>query len=291
MPDFLAGRSALTRLRRMRFGRYEVTLLRAGFFRQDGGILFGTVPKVLWQKLVDSDERNRVNVPLTCLLLRDDRNVLLLETGVGDKLDERRRDIFGIDPHDTIVPALASLGVRPEDVTLVLNTHLHFDHSGGNTRRDGDGKLVPAFPRARYVLQRLEWEDALHPHERSRASYFPDDFAPLEPVVELIDGEAEVLPGVHAVGVRGHTRATQYLRVEEEGRSLFFSCDFMPTRHHLAPAWIMAMDLFPMETLAAKKELLPRAVEERWLVAFTHDEPRWGRVVERDGKYGWEPAA
>ena len=271
----------------MRFGRFDVALLSAGTFRQDGGLMFGTVPKVIWQRLIASDERNRVAVPMTCLLLRDERHVVLLETGAGDKLDERRRDIFGIEPESGIVPSLARLGVRAEDVTLVLNTHLHFDHAGGNTRRS-DGALVPTFPRARYAFQRVEWEDALHPHERSRASYFPEDFAPLEKVVELLDGDAELVPGVRVVRVLGHTRGTQYLLVEQEGRTLFFSCDFMPTRHHLALPWIMAMDLYPMDTLAAKKELLPRAVEEDWLVAFTHDEPRFGRVRLRDGKYVYE---
>lgn len=269
----------------MRFGRYDVTLLDAGVFRQDGGLMFGTVPKVLWQRLVNADERNRVALPLTCLLVRDDRHVVLLETGVGGKLDEKRRDIWGLAPGDLLLARLATLGVRPADVTLVLNTHLHFDHAGGNTRRAEDGSAVATYPRARYVVQRVEWEDAHHPHERSRASYFPEDFAPLERAVELVDGEAELLPGLRVVAVRGHTRATQYLLLEQDGRTLFFSCDFMPTRHHLAPAWIMAMDLFPMDTLAAKKELLPRAVAEEWLVAFTHDAPRFGHVRERDGKY------
>lgn len=269
----------------MRFGRYEVTLVDAGIFRQDGGLLFGTVPKVLWQRLVSADERNRVPVPLTCLLVRDDRHVVLLETGVGGKLDEKRRDMWGLAAGDQLLARLAALGVRPEDVTLVLNTHLHFDHAGGNTRRAEDGTVVPTYPRARYVFQRLEWKDAHHPHERSRASYFPEDFAPLEKHVELVDGAAELLPGLRVVGVRGHTRATQYLLLEQEGRTLFFSCDFLPTRHHLAPAWIMALDLYPMDTLAAKKKLLPRAVAEEWLVAFTHDEPRFGHVRLRDGRY------
>ncbi len=274
----------------MRFGRYDVSLLSAGTFKQDGGLMFGSVPKVVWQRLLAADERNRVAVPMTCLLVRDERHLLLLETGAGNKLDERRRDAFGIDRGEWVLTSLGRLGVRPAEVTLVLNTHLHFDHAGGNTRRDERGELVSTFPRARYVFQRLEWEDALHPHERSRASYLPEDFAPLEKVVELVDGDAELLPGVRVVRMKGHTRATQYLLIEQQGRTLFFSCDFMPTRHHLALPWIMALDLYPMDTLEAKRSLLPRAVAEDWLVAFTHDLPRFGRIRERDGKFVFEEA-
>lgn len=272
----------------MRFGRFDVRLLSDGLFHLDGGMMFGVVPKVLWQRHVQADERNRIPLHMNCLLVRDERHVLLLETGIGDKLDERQRDIYGVRREEGILGALAGAGVRPDDVTLVLNTHLHFDHAGGNTRRDDGGKLVPTFPRARYVFQRQEWEDALHPHERSRGSYFRDDFAPLEGVVELLDGDAELLPGLRVIRVQGHTRGTQCLVLEQEGRTLLFSSDFMPTRHHLPLAWIPAMDLYPMDTLAAKKDLLPRAVEEEWLVAFTHDEPRFGHVRLRDGRYVFE---
>lgn len=274
----------------MRFGRFDVALLSDGVFRLDGGMMFGIVPKVVWQRQVAPDERNRIRLHLNCLLVRDDRHVVLLETGIGDKLNEKQRDIYGVERAEGILGALAGAGVRPQDVTLVLNTHLHFDHAGGNTRRDG-GKLVPTFPQARYVFQREEWDDALHPHERSRGSYFPDDFAPLEPVVELLDGDAELLPGLRVQRVVGHTRGTQSLLLEQEGKTLFFSADFMPTRHHLSLAWIGAMDLYPMDTLAAKRSLLPRAVAEDWLVAFSHDVPRFGRIREADGKFRFEELA
>jgi glyoxylase-like metal-dependent hydrolase (beta-lactamase superfamily II) len=271
----------------LRFGRFDVHLFSDGTFRQDGGLMFGVVPKVVWQRYLTPDERNRITVPMNCLLVRDDRQVVLLETGAGDKLDAKWVDVFGIQRTTGLLGELARRGVRAEDVTLVLNTHLHFDHAGGNTRRQ-DGRIVPTFARARYAIQRLEWEDALHPHERSRASYFADDFAPLEKAVELLDGDAELLPGLRVVRVKGHTRATQYLLLEQSGRTLFFSCDFMMSRYHLALPWIPALDLYPMDTLAAKKELLPRAVAEEWLVGFTHDAPRFGRIRERAGKYVFE---
>ncbi len=272
----------------MRFGPFEVHLFSAGVFKQDGGLMFGVVPKVIWARVAKPDERNRITLPMNCLLVRDESQVVLLETGAGDKLDAKYLDIWGIDPREHVLNKLKERGIRAGDVTLVLNTHLHFDHAGGNTVRDHAGHLVPAFPRARYAIQRVEWEDAMHPHDRSRASYFPDDFAPLERVAEFLDGEAELLPGLRVVRVKGHTRATQYLLMQHEGRTIFFSCDFMPSRHHLPLPWIPALDLYPMDTLEAKRELLPRAAAEDWLVAFTHDLPRFGRIRKRDGKFVFE---
>jgi glyoxylase-like metal-dependent hydrolase (beta-lactamase superfamily II) len=274
----------------VRFGRFDVSLISDGIFRLDGGMMFGVVPKVVWQRHVPADERNRIALNMNCLLIRDDRHTVLLETGIGDKLDERQRDLFGVERSDGVLGAMAGLGVHPEDVTLVLNTHLHFDHAGGNTRRTS-GRVVPTFPRARYVFQRLEWDDAMRPHERSRASYFPDDFAPLERIAEFIDGDAEMLPGLRLMRVQGHTRGTQCLLLEQDGRVILFASDFMPTRHHLPLPWIPALDLYPMDTLAAKKDLLPRAASERWLVALTHDAPRFGHVLLRDGKYVFQETA
>ena len=275
----------------MRFGRYDVHLFSAGTFKQDGGLMFGVVPKVVWERVATPDERNRITVPMNCLVVRDDRTTLLFETGAGDKLDAKRSEIWGIDPRDHVRLKLAERGIGAEDVSLVVNTHLHFDHAGGNTVRNARGELGPTFPRARYVFQRVEWDDAMHPHERSRASYFAEDFAPLERGAEFVDGEAELLPGLRVVRVQGHTRATQYLLLRQEGRTLFFSCDFMMSRHHLALPWIAALDLYPMDTLDAKRALLPQAVAEDWLVAFTHDQPRFGRVREREGRYVFEETA
>jgi glyoxylase-like metal-dependent hydrolase (beta-lactamase superfamily II) len=255
----------------MRIGRFDVRIFSDGVFRIDGGAMFGVVQKVLWEQKKKPDDRNRVSMDMNCLLIRDADHVVLVETGAGPKLTDRQRKIFGIEQPPHLLDELKKLGVRPEDVTLVINTHLHFDHSGGNTYRDGE-RLVPTFPRASYVFQRREWEDAIAPNERTRASYLPDDYAPLEAAgkLELIDESVEILPGI--------------VRVSERDATLFFSSDFMPDRHHLPLPWIPAFDLFPLDTLAAKKLILRRAIDERWIVGFTHDLPRFGRIAETEGK-------
>jgi glyoxylase-like metal-dependent hydrolase (beta-lactamase superfamily II) len=255
--------------------------------------MYGIVPKPLWEKEQPADDRNRVALDMNCLLIRDGAgNVVVVETGAGPKLTARSKEIFGIDGPPRLLGELARRGVRPDEVTLVVNTHLHFDHAGGNTYRDGD-TVVATFPRASYVFQRLEWVDANAPNERTRGSYFADDFAPLEAAgkLELIDESVEILPGVRLDRIQGHTRGTQTVRVSDAGETLFFSSDFMPDRHHLRLPWIPAIDLYPLETLAAKKVILPRAVSEKWTVAFTHDVPRFGRISEHDGKLRFEEVA
>lgn len=274
----------------MRVGRYDVRIFSDGIFRLDGGAMFGIVPKVLWDKAKPADELNRVAMDMCCLLIRDGAShVVVVETGAGPKLTEKQKRNFGIDTPPALESGLARLGVRPDEVTLVVNTHLHFDHAGGNTRRDGD-RVVAAFPRAAYAIQRLEWHDAMHANERTRGSYLTDDFAPLEAAgkLELVDGDAELLPGVWLERVQGHTRGTQTIRISAEGTTLYFSSDFMADRHHLPLPWISALDLFPLDTLEAKRTVLQRAVEERWTVGFTHDLPRFGRITVREGRYRFD---
>ena len=276
----------------MRIGRFDVRIFSDGIFRLDGGAMFGIVPKVLWERQKPADSRNRIEMDMNCLLIRDVDHVVVVETGAGPKLTARQKEIFGIDEPPRLLDELARLGVRQDEVDLVINTHLHFDHSGGNTYRDGD-RVVPTFPRASYVFQRLEWEDALNANERTRGSYFADDFTPLEAAgkLELIDESVELLPGLRLDRLQGHTRGTQTVRVSDRGATLFFSSDFMPDRHHLPLPWIPSQDLFPLDTLAAKKAILPRAIAERWIVAFTHDVPRFGRISQVEGRFQFEELA
>ena len=268
----------------MRLGRFQVEVLSDGTFALDGGQMFGVVPKALWEKKMAADARNRVRLGLTCLLVRTGDKTVVIETGMGDNFDAKFADIYGVD-HSAHLPAeLARHGVRLEDVDLVFNSHLHFDHCGWNTRRE-NGRTIPTFPRARYIIQRAEWDHALHPSERDRASYMADFFVAAEAQTEFLDGGAEIIPGIRVEVVPGHVKDMQCVWIESEGESACFISDLAPTTAHLSYAWIMAFDLYPMETLAAKKRLLPQLAERRTLTIFPHDTVTpWARLVEYEGQ-------
>jgi len=266
-------------------GDARVTVLHDGTIALDGGAMFGVVPRVVWEKRDPPDERNRVTLGLNVALIESGGKRVLVDTGMGEGWSEKEVRMYRIDRSTTLLGGLRARGLGPEDIDVVVNTHLHFDHAGGNTRVEG-GRVVPAFPRARYVVQRGEWDDATHPHERSRASYRADDFVPVAEAgqLDLIDGEAEVAPGVRAVRVGGHTTHHQMVVVESGGETLVVPTDLLPTASHLPLPFVMGYDLFPVATLEAKRKLLDAAVEGGWRILFYHD-PRTpvGRV-RRDGE-------
>ncbi|HLI30371.1 MAG TPA: MBL fold metallo-hydrolase [Terriglobia bacterium] len=275
----------------MRLGRFEIYALTDGTFTLDGGQMFGVVPKPLWEKKLPADSRNRVRLGLTCLLVQTGKRNVLIETGIGDKFDAKFADIYGIDHSSaTLLAGLDGHGIRPEEVNLVINTHLHFDHCGWNTRSEGSA-LVPTFSRARYFVQRGEWDHAFQPTERDRGSYREEFFAAAERQTEFLEGDAEIAPGIHAELLPGHTQHMQGVRITSEGQEAYFVSDLIPTCAHLPYPWIMSFDLYPLETLANKKRLLPRLVEEHTLVVFPHDPAiRWARLEERDGRISAVPA-
>ncbi|HZM51602.1 MAG TPA: MBL fold metallo-hydrolase [Vicinamibacteria bacterium] len=266
-------------------GDASVTVLHDGTIALDGGAMFGVVPRVVWEKRDPPDERNRVTLGLNVALIESGGKRVLVDTGMGERWSEKEVRMYRIDRSTTLLGGLRARGLGPEDIDVVVNTHLHFDHAGGNTRAEG-GRVVPAFPRARYIVQRGEWDDATHPHERSRASYRADDFVPVAEAgqLDLIDGEAEVAPGVRAVRVGGHTTHHQMVVVESGGETLVVPTDLLPTASHLPLPFVMGYDLFPVATLEAKRKLLDAAVEGGWRILFYHD-PRTpvGRV-RRDGE-------
>lgn len=273
----------------MKVGEFELEALSDGTFALDGGQMFGVVPKVLWEKKLPADSRNRVQLRLTCLLIRTGSNNVLVETGIGDKFDAKYTDIYGIEHSTTLPEELKKRGLAPEDINIVINTHLHFDHCGWNTRRDG-GRVVPTFPRARYCVQRGEWEHALHPTERDRASYVEEFFRPVEPQTDFMDGDQEIIPGIRVEVLPGHTRHLQCVSLESQGQQGYFISDLVPTRAHLPYPWIMSFDLYPMETMANKQRLLPRLAEQEALVVFPHDpEVAWVRLVENEGRISAQP--
>jgi glyoxylase-like metal-dependent hydrolase (beta-lactamase superfamily II) len=234
--------------------------------------MFGVVPRVIWEKSHRADDRNRIALGLNVALIETAGRRILVDTGIGEKWNEKERDIYGIDRSTMLLASLASHGIDAGDIDIVINTHLHFDHAGGNTRLE-EGRPVPTFPNARYVVQLGEWEDATHPHERSRASYIEANYVPLAEArrLEAIQGEVEVVPGVRAVPVGGHTAYHQMVIVEGGGKTLAIPSDLVPTTSHLPLAYLMGYDLFPLGTLEAKRRLLRRVVEEDWYLLFYHD--------------------
>lgn len=268
-------------------GEVRVHLLSDGVFALDGGAMFGVVPRVLWERHDPPDERNRVSLGLNVPLIEAGGKRILVDTGIGDKWNAKQQRIYRLERSVTLLDGLARLGLDPEDIDVVVNSHLHFDHAGGNTRLV-DGRPVPTFPRARYLVQKGEWEDATHSHERNRASYGETSFVPVAEhgQLELVEGEVEVAPGVHVAPVGGHTAHHQMIRVEGGGRTLVVPTDILPTVSHLPLAHIMSYDLYPVGTLEAKRGLLRQVAEESWQVVFYHD-PRTpvGGVREKEGRY------
>jgi len=275
----------------MKLGDLEFHLLNDGTFRLDGGAMFGVIPRPLWERKMSPDARNRVRLAMNSLLVRSAGKWILIETGAGDKWDAKHRDIYAFEGDARLPDKLLARGVRPEQIDLVINTHLHFDHCGWNTR-SVDGKVVPTFPNARYVVQRGELEHARRPTERDRASYIADNFLPIEAAGQwwLLEGDREVAPGVELIRVPGHTRDMQCVRLSGGGKAAFFFVDLVPTTAHLPLAWIMGFDLYPLTTLENKKKWIPEVARQGWLALFGHDlEVPAAYLRQRNGNYEPEP--
>jgi glyoxylase-like metal-dependent hydrolase (beta-lactamase superfamily II) len=272
----------------MQFGEYRVEIIPDCEFRLDGGAMFGVVPRNLWSKLSPPDEQNRIRMNMNCLFLEGGGERILIDTGIGEKWSDKHRAMYAIDRVRPLNDSLAAIaGVTAADITIVINTHLHFDHAGGNSTWDENGRSVPAFPRARYFVSRAEYEHAKSPNDRDRASYFPDNWLPMKESgqLELKENTYEVVPGLTMETHAGHNRSMQCPRLTHQGETFFGFADLIPTRAHVPYAWVMGYDLYPVETVAAKKKLLPQAARENWTCLFYHDpEQPLGRIVEENGK-------
>ena len=291
--------SALSPLAEHRtLGRLRMHALQAGGQKLDGGAMFGVVPKPLWERRIPADARNRIQLGMRCLLIEHDDGLILIDDGAGNKENEKFHDIYGIENagangRTALEDAIGQAGFRTDDVAIVINSHLHFDHAGGNTWRNEGGEILPTFPRARYIVQRGEYDYATHTNERTAASYFQANFVPIREagLLELVEGEREIVPGVRVIPTPGHVPFHQGILIESGGERAFYLADLAPTQAHLPLAWIMGYDVEPLVTLETKRRILARAVAEEWLVVFEHDATTaWGRV-RNDGKtYGLAPA-
>lgn len=270
----------------MKLGAFEIYPVTDGRFRLDGGAMFGVVPKALWQKCCPADELNRIPLSLTCLLIQAHGKNILVDTGLGDKEDAKFQSMFAVERTPTLQECLAQRRLSRDDIHLVINTHLHFDHAGGNTVTNGDGAVMPAFPKATYCVQQGEYDDALHANERTRASYRRDNFTPVMQLNqwELLHGDTELLPGITTVVTAGHTRFHQSVKVESEGRVAFFLGDLIPTVSHIPLPYIMGYDLDPIQTLDSKRWVLDQAFKENWLLLFEHDPLIQAGHVRKDGE-------
>jgi len=274
----------------MKFGDFEIHLLNDGKFRLDGGAMFGIVPKVIWNKIHPADEQNRIELGLNQVLIQTPENKnILVNTGIGGKFNEKLRSIYAIDRSNTLLDSLKKFSLSANDIHAVIATHLHFDHNGGSTYYDSKGELQLTFPEAEYIVQRLEWEDATHPHERNKASYLPENIEPLRRVkkLTLVDGDAEVFPGIEVRLTGGHTRGHQIVLIHSDDEIAVFWSDLIPTSGHTHVPFVMGYDLYPVDTIQMKKRLLQEAVERNWLCIWEHQtEQRMGRI--RLGEKGYE---
>ena len=257
-------------MQKVTIGDFEVTVLSDGTYELDGGAFFGVVPKVLWEKRIQADARNMLKVGTNCLLVRDGNKTVLVETGIGPKLSEKQQ---ALHKHQSrLLHSFEEAGVAPDEVDIVINTHLHFDHCGSNTYYR-EGKAVATFPRAKYYAQKGEVEHAHEQHERDRVSYLTANYDPLiaNGQMELLEGDAEIAPGISVKVYPGHTRDLQAVVVRSGGAVLCYPSDLIPTTNHLDPTWVMGYDLYPLLSIANRHRFYAEAIPEKWLVAFTHD--------------------
>jgi glyoxylase-like metal-dependent hydrolase (beta-lactamase superfamily II) len=282
-------------------GDLRIHALHAGMQHLDGGAMFGVVPKPLWEKRIPADARNRIPLAMRCLLVETPDALVLIDNGAGHKENEKFIDIYGIDNSSSdparwptrLEEALAQAGFSPDDVDIMIDTHLHFDHAGGNTRRTADGDVALSFPRARYIVRRGEWEWAHLRNERIAASYLPDNFDSVHRAghIDLVDDDVEVVPGIQLYRTPGHTPHHQSVLVRSRGETACFLADVMPTSAHLPLPWIMGYDVEPLITLETKRQLLGRAREEEWLLVFEHDPTvAWGRLERASERPVLRPA-
>ena len=269
-------------MHRLNLGDFELTAVSDGIYPLDGGAFFGVVPKVLWEKKVQADEKNLVPAGLNSVVVRTGKQTVLIETGIGNKLPEKMARIYGQPAH--LLENLDAAGVTPKDIDVVINTHLHFDHCGWNTVRQGE-KVVATFPNAKYYVQEGEWKHA-HENQRDAISYLTDNYDPLveSGQMKLLRGDQEIVPGISVKVFPGHTRDMQAVIIKSGGQTACYISDLIPTSAHIELNWVMAFDLYPLQTVESRKRYYAQAIPEKWLTMFTHDPNTPWAYVEKDEK-------
>ena len=266
----------------MKLGEFTIDWVSDGRFRLDGGAMFGAVPKVLWNRKIDCDDRNRIPLGLNCILVTTPQGRILLDTGIGNKMNAKQEDIFAIEHPPEVESSLSKLGLSVEDIDHVVMSHCDFDHLGGATKRVEGGRIVPTFPKATYHIRKEEWEDLTHPNQRSKSTYFAENWQAIEETgrVKLIERDGELLPGIATYHTGGHTRGHVVIQITSGDEGAVYMGDLMPTRHHLNPLWVMAYDNFPMTSIEQRGSWTHQIAERDWWLLFYHDVElgagRWG---------------
>jgi glyoxylase-like metal-dependent hydrolase (beta-lactamase superfamily II) len=266
----------------MKFGKFEIYPVSDGYFKLDGGAMFGVVPRVIWEKRMPPDEKNRIQMGLWCLLIQTDNKNIIINTGIGNKYNQRYYEIFNIQHPPDLITTLSEHTIKPEDINIVILTHLHFDHCGGNTtyknlksklQIPNNNEIFPTFPNAKYIVQKDELEKAINPNERTKASYLKENILPLQETkqLQLINGDQKIVKGIQVKVTGGHTRGHQIVFIESDNKKAAYWSDLIPTTAHIDLPYIMSYDLYPEETLNEKKKLIKQSVKEQWLCFWEHD--------------------
>jgi len=271
----------------LRLGDKEVYSIVENSFKIDGGAMFGVVPKVLWEKLMAPDTRNMITLDLNLLLLKSDGKNILIDTGMGDALNEKQRKMYGVERKSNLEKGLSETGLTVKDIDFVILSHLHFDHAGGVVEINPEGKRVPHFPNAKYIIQAEEWKYALQPDERTRATYMVENFKALDESgqVQLVNGEKEVASGIKVKLAGGHTKGLQVVFIQGGGESIVYPSDIIPTVSHLKVPYVAGVDIFPLEVMEIKRSLIADCLKNGWMIAFDHEiDPKICRLEKTNDK-------
>lgn len=270
----------------MKIGKYEINYIQTGFFALDGGSMFGVVPKQLWEKTYKPDDKNRITLGARCLYLKSDSKKILIDTGIGSDWNDKFNKIYKVEESNPdIINALVAKDINPAEITDVILTHLHFDHTGGSTYFDGN-KFVPTFPNAKYHVQQDHFDWAKHPSEKDRASFVEDRFMPLaeEGILHLLHDEFQFDDEIEFIIINGHTFAQQMIKISDSSETLLYCADLMPMHSHIPVPYVMGYDLQPLVTIKEKKEILPQAVEGNWKIIFEHDPEFAAATIQKTDK-------
>lgn len=271
----------------MIIGDYKIDVVEGDSYLQDGGTMFGIIPKVFWSNHHPADEKNRITMACRCLLIQGNERIILVDNGIGDKLSEKKRSILGIKgTGNKLIESLEVLNIQTEDVTDVILTHLHFDHCGGSTKFIGND-VIPCFPKAQYWIQKEQWDWANIPSSRDRGSYYPEDFLPISEneQLTLCYEDYNLLPGIDVIVVHGHTPGMQVVKISDNKQTLLFPSDLVPTAAHLPEHYNTSFDQYPLFTQQEKQNILTQAIEESWIIVYSHDPWHIATTVEMGNKY------